>query len=139
MMYGSWDMEHSRQNFLLTGLPFAQDLSLKNSLDSYLCFPLALNHSAFYFIFLYWSPSSTLCMFSNFISSKIDEVFLINASAVFAFGDFNVHRRDWLIYSGGTDWPGELCYNFSQITFLKWLTFPLGLQIVILVVMLFRI
>ena len=40
--------------------------------------------------------------------------FLINLSAnVFVFGDFNVHHKDWLTYSGGTDRPGELCYNFS--------------------------
>ena len=26
---------------------------------------------------------------------------------------FNVHHKDWLTYSGGTDRPGELCYNFS--------------------------
>ena len=32
---------------------------------------------------------------------------------VFVFGDFNVHHKDWLTYSGGTDRPGELCYNFS--------------------------
>ena len=32
---------------------------------------------------------------------------------MFAFGDFNVHHKDWLTYSGGTDRPGELCYNFS--------------------------
>ena len=32
---------------------------------------------------------------------------------VFVFGDFNVHHKDWLTYSGGTDQPGELCYNFS--------------------------
>ena len=25
----------------------------------------------------------------------------------------NVHHKDWLTYSGGTDWPGEFCYNFS--------------------------
>ena len=25
----------------------------------------------------------------------------------------NVHDKDWLIFSGGTDRPGELCYNFS--------------------------
>ena len=31
---------------------------------------------------------------------------------MFAFGDFNVHHKDWLTYSGGTDRPGELCYNF---------------------------
>ena len=26
----------------------------------------------------------------------------------------NVHHQDWL-YSGGTDRPGELCYNFSVL------------------------
>ena len=39
---------------------------------------------------------------------------MINPSAnVFLFGDFNVHHKDWLTYSGGTDRSGELCYNFS--------------------------
>ena len=48
------------------------------------------------------------------VSSNIDEVLSINPSAnLFVFGDFNVHHKDWLIYSGGTDRPGELCYNFS--------------------------
>ena len=32
---------------------------------------------------------------------------------MFAFGDFNVHHKDWLTYSGGIDRSGELCYNFS--------------------------
>ena len=32
---------------------------------------------------------------------------------MFVFGDFNVHHKDWLTCSGGTDRPGELCYNFS--------------------------
>ena len=31
---------------------------------------------------------------------------------MFVFGEFNVHHKDWLSYSGGTDRPGELCYNF---------------------------
>ena len=30
---------------------------------------------------------------------------------LFVFGDFNVHHKDWLTYSGGTDRPGELCYK----------------------------
>ena len=39
---------------------------------------------------------------------------MINPSAnVFVFGDFNVHHKDWLTYSSGTDRCGELCYNFS--------------------------
>ena len=48
------------------------------------------------------------------VSSNIDEVLSINPSAnVFVFGDFHVHHKDWLTYSGGTDRPGELCYDFS--------------------------
>ena len=27
------------------------------------------------------------------------------------FQDLNIHHSDWLIYSSGTDRPGELCYN----------------------------
>ena len=48
------------------------------------------------------------------ILSKIDEILSINPSVnVFVFGDFNVHHKNWLTYSGGTDRLGELCYNFS--------------------------
>ena len=32
---------------------------------------------------------------------------------MFVFGDFNLHHRDWLTYSGGTDRSDELRYNFS--------------------------
>ena len=96
------------------GLPFGWDLSLENSADSYLCFRLALLHSVSYFFFLYQSPSSLLCTIFYSISSNIDEVLSINPFAnVFVFGDFNVHHKDWLTYSSGTDRPGELCYNFS--------------------------
>ena len=67
-----------------------------------------------YFFFLYRSPSLSLCTVFDSISSNIDEVLSINPSAnVFAFGDFNIHHKDWLTYSGGTDRSGELCYNFS--------------------------
>ena len=96
------------------GLPFARDLSLENSADFYLCFRLDLLHSVFYFFFLYRSPSSSLCKVFDSISSNIDEVLSINPSAnVFVLGDFNVHHKHWLTYSGRTDRSGELCYNFS--------------------------
>ena len=105
---------HGLAVYVKEGLPFARDLSLENSADSYLCFRLALLHSVSYFFFLYRSPSSALCTVFDSISSNIDEVLSINPSAnVFVFGDFNVHHKDWLTYSGGTDRPGELCYNFS--------------------------
>ena len=74
------------------GLPFARDVSLENSADSYLCFQLVLLHSVSYFFFFYRSPSFSLCTVS--ISS-------------------NVRHKDCLTHSGGTDRLCELCYNFS--------------------------
>ena len=47
------------------------------------------------------------------ILSKACKTFDNMAIIHFAVGDFNVHHKDWLTYSGGTDQPGELCYNFS--------------------------
>ena len=95
-------------------LLFARDLSLENSTDSYLCFRLPLSHSVSFFCFLYRLPSSTLCAVFDSILSNVDDVPSINPSAnVFVFGDIRVHHKDWLTYSGGTDRPGELCYNFS--------------------------
>ena len=100
--------------YVKEGLPFLCELSQQNSVDSYLCFQLALLHSVSYFFFLYRSPFPSLCMVFDSISSNIDEVLLINPSGnVFVFEDFNGHQKDWLTYSGGTDTPGELCYNFS--------------------------
>ena len=70
------------------GLPFANDVSLENSADSYLCFRLALLHSASYLFSLYRSPSSSLCMIFYSFSSNIDVLF---------------HHKDWPTYFGGTD------------------------------------
>ena len=78
---------HGLAVYVKEGLPFAQDLSLENSADSYLCFRLALLHSVPYFFFLCQSPSSSLGTVFNSISSSIDEVLSINPSAnVFVFG-----------------------------------------------------
>ena len=133
-MYGlalwSW-----RKDFLFHGL------TLENSADSYLCFWLALLHSMSYFFFLYGSPSSSLCMVFDSISSNIDEVLSINPSAnVFVFGDFNVHHKDWLTYSGGTDrLVNSVIVFLSQITLFRWLTFLLRSQAVIFTVLVFWI
>ena len=77
------------------------------SLSILLLFPLSITNRFF---------SSFLCTVFNSISSNIDDVLSINPSAnVFAFGDFNFYHKDWLTYSGGTDRPGELCYNFFYL------------------------
>ena len=55
-----------------------------------------------------------MCTVFDSVSYNTDEVLSINPTAnVFIFGDFNIHHKDWLTYSGGTDRSGELCYNLS--------------------------
>ena len=84
--------------YVKEGLPSAQDLSQKNSADSYLCFRLALLHSVFYFfssidhflhyyarflILLHWtyrwgSLDQPICYSIDFsINSKPDDLFCI--------------------------------------------------------------
>ena len=105
---------HGLAVYVTEGLPFAQDLSPENSADSYLCFRLALLHLVSYFFFPHRSPSLSLCTVFDSTSFNLDEVLWLNPSAnVSVFGDFNIHHKDWFTYSGGTDRPGELCYNFS--------------------------
>ena len=88
-------------------------LGYENSADSYLVFDLLyFNQCLTSFSSIDHLPHYV--RFLDSISSNIHEVLSINPSAnVFVFGDFNVHHKDWLTYSGGTDRPGELCYNFS--------------------------
>ena len=106
---------HGLADYVKERPPFARNLSLENSADSYLCFRLVILHSVSYFLFLYQSPSSSLCTVFDSISSDIDEVLSIKPSAnVFVFGDFNVHHKDWLTYSDGTDRPAEFCYNLKR-------------------------
>ena len=100
---------HGLAVYVKEGLPFAPDLSLETSADSYLCFGLVLHH-----FFLNRSPSLAICTVFYSSLSNMDEVLSINPPAnVFVFGEFNVHHKDWLTYSDGTDRPSELCYNFS--------------------------
>ena len=100
--------------YVKEGISFARDLSLEKSAGSYLRFRLALLHSVSYFVFLYRSSFSSLSTVIDSISSNTDEVLSINSSTnVFVFGDFKDYHKDCLTYFGGTDRPGELCYNFS--------------------------
>ena len=103
--------------YVKEGLPFARDLSVKNSMDSYLCFQLVLLLSVSCLFFFYQSPSSSLCTVFYTISSNIDEVLSVNPFAyVFVFGDSNVHLKRWLAYSGGSVWPVEM---LPQMTLLR--------------------
>ena len=60
---GFWYLYAWSCSLCYKGLPFAWDLSLENSADSYLCFRLALLHSVSYFFFLYQSPFQLCAQF----------------------------------------------------------------------------
>ena len=112
---------------------------ISRKLCRFLSFRLALLQSVSYFFFLYRSPSLSLRTVFDSISSNIDEVLSINPSAnVFFFGDFNT------IISTGLPNLVELInlvnsviIFLSQMTLLRWLSFLLGSQAVILIVLLF--
>ena len=127
--------------YVMEGLPFLQDLSLENSADSYLCFWLALLHSVSYFFFLYRSPSLSLCTVFDSISSNIDEVLSINPSAnVFVFRDLtSIIKTGLPILVELIDLANSVIIYLSQTTLLRWLTFLIGSQTMILTDLLFWI
>ena len=102
---------HGLAVYVKEAIPFAWDISLE--ILTYVFDRLYFTVS--YFVFLYRSPFSSLCEFFDPISSNIYQVLSINPSvSVFVFGDFNVHHKDQLTYSGRNDRPGELCNNAKR-------------------------
>ena len=94
------------------GLPFARDLSLENSvIFTYVFNQLYFTHSA-----LLLFPQSITFFIGMRAFRFTFSILSINPSANMSpFGDFNVHHKDWLTYSGRTDKPGELCYHFFYL------------------------
>ena len=91
------------------------------SLSVLLLFPLSIT----FFVFVH-----------SFWSYFIDQVLSITPSDMFVFGDFNVHHKDWLTYSSGTDRPGVIIF-LSQMIFFRRLPFLLGSLTVTMTVLLF--
>ena len=68
---GSITHMHGLAVYVKEGLPFAWDLSLEDSVDSYICFQLALFHWMSFFFLPYQSPSLSLCTVFDTISCNI--------------------------------------------------------------------
>ena len=121
---------HGLAVYVKEGLPFARDLSLENSADSYLCFRLALLHSLSYFFFLYQSPSSSLCTVFDSISSNTDQVLSINPSPLEIVT--SIRRTGLPVLVELIDLVNSVIIFLSQMILL-------GSQTVILIVLLFWI
>lgn len=89
----------------------------ENLHNFYLCYQLALLHTASFSFFLCQSPSSSLGTVFEPASSPIVKVLYINPSSnVFVFWNFNVHHKERLAYSGETNKFSELSHKFSLTT-----------------------
>ena len=97
---------HGLAVFVNERLSFTPDLSLEKSVDSHLWVQLALPYSVSYIYVRYQSLFSSLCTIFEAISSNIAEILSISPSAnMVVFEGCNVHYKDWLTCSGGTDRP----------------------------------
>ena len=111
VFYYSYAWSHSlceRRTFFCTGLISRKLCRLL------LIFSTGFTSFSVLLLFLYRSPSLSLCKVFDSISSNIDEILSITHLLIFVFWDFNVHHKDWLTYSSGSDKPGEFRYNFSN-------------------------
>ena len=62
---------------------------------------------------LFYLPVTFFVDSFDAISINMQEILSVNPSAnVVVFGDFNVHHKHWMTYSGRTDWPSKSCHNF---------------------------
>ena len=124
---------HGLAVYVKEGLPFAQDLSIENSVYSYLCFQLVLLHSVSYFFFLFQSPYLYVQFLMLFYLTYM-------RLSWFVLGNFNI------IIKTGQPILVELIHLvnsallfLSQMILLRWLTFLLRFLTVSLAVLLFWI
>ena len=99
---------HGLVVYVKQGLPFIQDLSLEKSADSYWCFQLALLLFPLLITFSIFMHAFW-CYFIQHRWSSLNK----HVCLCICFWRLNVHHKDWLTYSGGTNIPGELCFNLS--------------------------
>ena len=106
------------------GLPFARDISLKKSEDSYICFRLVLLHSVSYFFYLHRSPL-LLCTVFYSISSNMDRFSRSTHLLMCLFFETltSIITTDSPILVELIDLVNSVVMFLSQMTLLRCLTF----------------
>ena len=134
---------HGLAVYIKEGLPFAHDLYLKNSMDSYLCsfHSMTFFHSVSYFFLIYRSPSSVL--WKVLILFHLTQMRFSQSThllMLWSLGTLtSIIRTGLPIRVELIDLVNSVIIFVSQMTLLRWLTFLLGSQTVILIVQLFWI
>ena len=130
---------HGLAVFMNEGLPFAWHLPLQNSADSYLSFQLVLFHSVSCFFFLYQSPPLSLCTVFDSIHQTLKRFSRSTHLLMFLSLEtlMSIVRIGLSILVELINLVNSIITFLSRMTLLRWLTFLLGSQTVILIVLLF--
>ena len=127
---------HGLAVYVKEGLPFAQDLSLENSSDSYLCFRLALLNSVSYFFFLFLR----LCV-RFLILFHLTQMRFHRSTHLLVFLSLetltSIIRTGLPILVELIELLNYVIIFLFQMTFLRWSTFLHESQAVIVIVLLF--
>ena len=119
---------HGLAVYMKQGLPFAQDLSLENSAESYLCFWLALLHSVSYLFFFYQSRYVSLC--TAFDSDGTDRP---GEFCYILKGPYSDDKRSysdpWLCLSLSCSF--EFLFSGASICVLQWISLQWEIQIML--------
>ena len=119
-------------NFVKEGLPFAWNLSLTLQILTNIFGSLYFTHGLTSFFSV--DHILGLCVVFYSVLSNIDQVLSINPSAGFSLETLTPIIRTILVEL--IDLENSVIIFVSQMTLLTWLTFLLGFQIVILIVLL---
>ena len=101
---------HDLAVYAKEGLPSARELSLENSADSYVFTQCLTSFSSFDHLLRVCAQFFIVFHLTQKRFSRSTHL------QMFVFGDFNVHHKDWLTYSDGTDRHGELSYSYNYIS-----------------------
>ena len=127
---------HGLAVYVKEGLPFAQDFSLENSSDSYLCFRLALLNSVSYFFFLFLR----LCV-RFLILFHLTQMRFYRSTHLLVFLSLetlaSIIRTGLPILVELIELLNYVIIFLFQMTFLRWSTFLHESQAVIVIVLLF--
>ena len=132
---------HGLTVYVKEGYPFAWNLSQENSAHPYLCFRLALLHSC---LTSFSSIDHFLCLCAWFlVLFHLTQMRFSRSTHLVMFLSFktltSIIRTGLPILAELIDLVNCVIIFLSQMTLLRWLTFLLGSQTVILIVLLFWI
>ena len=106
---------HGLGVYVKSNLPIARVTILVDEYKPYMCFRLALLHSAIFIFFWYRSPSSSSCSVVEAVSSNIDKAPILQTSAnIMVFGEFNAHNTKGLCHSHTIAVAGLFCQEFAM-------------------------